>query len=61
MAKLGVAPVVAGAVANHLSATKATVTLSVYTKYTYDREKRAALDLWAERLAAIVAGQGAAT
>ncbi len=50
---------VAGAVANHLSVTKATVTLSVYTKYGYDREKREALDLWSERLEAIVEGQGA--
>ena len=58
-AKLGVAPIVAGAVANHLSVTKASVTLAVYTHYTYDAEKRAALDLWAERLAAIIEGQGA--
>ena len=57
-AKLGIAPVVAGAVANHRTVTKATVTLSVYTQYTYDKEKRAALDLWAERLAAIVEGEG---
>jgi hypothetical protein len=26
----------------------------VYSQYTYDREKREALDLWAARLAAIV-------
>lgn len=59
LAKLGVAPVVAGAVANHVSVTKATVTLRVYTAYSYESEKRAALDLWASRLAAIVAGHGA--
>lgn len=58
-AKLGIQPVVAGAVANHLSVTKATVTLSVYTQYTYDREKREALELWADRLRAIVDGKGA--
>jgi integrase len=58
-AKLGIAPVVAGAVANHLSVTKASITLSVYTRYTYDREKREALDFWAERLQAILSGQGA--
>lgn len=56
-AKLGVAPVVAGAVANHRTVTKATVTLDVYTRYTYDKEKRAALDLWAERLGALVEGR----
>jgi integrase len=58
-ARLGIAPVVAGAVANHLSVTKATITLSVYTQYTYEAEKRDALDLWADRLDAIVKGQGA--
>jgi len=58
-ARLGVSPVVAGAVANHLTVTKATITLSVYTQYTYESEKRAALDMWADRLAAIVAGAGA--
>lgn len=56
-AKLGIAPVVAGAVANHLSVTKGTVTLSVYTQYSYDREKREALDQWAERIEAIVDGR----
>lgn len=58
-ARLGIAPVVAGAVANHRTVTKATVTLSVYTQYTYDQEKREALDLWAERLKAITEGKNA--
>jgi len=56
MARLGVAPVVLGHVANHRGTTHAGVTLAVYAKYTYDKEKRAALDLWAERLLAIVGG-----
>jgi hypothetical protein len=59
MARLGVAPIVLGHVANHRTTTRAGVTLSVYSQYTYDKEKRAALDLWAERLQAIV-GTGAA-
>lgn len=59
LARLGVAPIVAGAVANHLSVTKATVTLRVYQQYSYEREKREALDLWAARLKAILAGHGA--
>ncbi len=58
-AKLGIAPIVAGAVANHITVTQATVTLRVYTRYSYDAEKRQALGLWAARLAAIVAGTGA--
>jgi integrase len=53
MARLGVAPIVLGHVANHRTTTRAGVTLAVYSQYTYDKEKRAALDMWAERLAAI--------
>ena len=54
MAELGVSPIVLAHVINHRSVTKAGVTLAVYSQYTYDREKRAALELWAERLSAIV-------
>jgi integrase len=57
MARLGVAPIVLGHVANHRTTTRAGVTLAVYSQYTYDQEKRAALDLWAERLAAVVKGE----
>jgi integrase len=60
MARLGVAPIVLGHVANHRTTTRAGVTLAVYSHYAYDKEKRAALEQWAERLAAIV-GLGAAT
>jgi len=56
MARLGVAPIVLGHVANHRTTTHAGVTLAVYSQYTYDKEKRAALDLWADRLVAIVGG-----
>jgi integrase len=54
LAALGVPPVVAGAVANHVSVTKATITLQVYTQYDYSREKADALQQWAVRLSAIV-------
>ena len=56
MARLGVAPIVLGHVANHRTTTRAGVTLSVYSQHTYEREKREALDLWANRLRAIVEG-----
>lgn len=56
LAALGVPPIIAGHIANHRSVTKANVTLAVYTRYSYDAEKRAALDRWAERLEAIVHG-----
>ena len=50
MARLGVAPIVLGHVANHRTTTRAGVTLAVYSQYTYDKEKRLALDLWAGQL-----------
>lgn len=53
-AAMGIPPIVAGAVANHISVTKATITLSVYTHYSYEREKRAALEQWARHLSSIV-------
>jgi integrase len=60
MARLGVAPIVLGHVANHRSTTRAGVTLAVYSRYEYAKEKRAALEQWADRLSAITgAGAGA--
>jgi integrase len=59
MAKLGVDPLVLGHIANHRTTTRAGMTLAVYVRYDYGREKAAALDQWGERLAAIV-GAGAA-
>jgi len=60
MARLGVAPIVLGHVANHRTTTRAGVTLAVYSQYTYDKEKRAALDTWADRLRAIIKEEPAA-
>jgi integrase len=59
LAQLGVAPIVIGAVANHLSVTKASVTFAHYVQHDYAKEKRAALDLWADRLAALIEGDAA--
>jgi integrase len=56
MARLGVAPIVLGHVANHRTTTRAGVTLAVYSQYTYDKEKREALELWSKRLIGICAG-----
>jgi integrase len=56
MAKLGVAPLVLGHIANHRTTTKAGMTLSVYVHHAYEKEKREALDLWADRLQGIIAG-----
>ena len=54
MAELGVAPIVLGHVVNHRTTTKAGVTLGVYVQHQYEREKREALELWADRLQGII-------
>lgn len=59
MADLGVPPHVIAHVLNHRTVTKAKVTDRIYNRYEYDREKREALDLWADRLRAIIAGGAA--
>jgi integrase len=56
MAQLGVAPLVLGHIANHRTTTKAGMTLSVYVHHAYEKEKREALELWADRLQGIIAG-----
>lgn len=53
MARLGVAPIVLGHVFNHRTTTKAGVTLAVYAHYDYAKEKRQALELWADRVTAL--------
>ncbi|MEY4967239.1 MAG: hypothetical protein RL274_2822 [Pseudomonadota bacterium] len=57
MARLGIPPIVLAHVINHRSVTKAGVTMAVYAHYDYAKEKREALELWAERLAGIIAGE----
>jgi integrase len=59
MAELGVAPIVLGHIANHRPTTKAGITLGVYVQHQYEREKREALELWADRLQAIISGGAA--
>ena len=56
MAKLGIAPIVLGHVANHRTTTKAGITLGVYVQHAYEKEKREALELWADRLQGIIGG-----
>jgi hypothetical protein len=60
IARLGVAPIVLGHIANHRTTTRATITLSVYIAHSYESAKCQGLDLWADRLAAIVRGETAA-
>lgn len=56
MARLGIAPIVIAHVVNHRSITKAGVTFATYNTYSYDKEKREALDLWARHLNGILSG-----
>ncbi len=50
LARLGVLPHVISLVLDHISASKSTVTGAVYVKYSYDHEKREALQTWANHL-----------
>ena len=59
MAGLGVAPVVLGYVANHRTVTSGGITMAVYNQYDYAKEKRQALERWADRLDSITARSGA--
>jgi integrase len=54
--RLGVKLEVTEAVLNHVSGSRAGV-VSVYQKHTYESEKRAALQAWADRVQAIVEGR----
>lgn len=53
MARLGVLPHEVEAVLNHVSGSKAGVA-GIYNLYSYEKEKRAALERWAEHIARIV-------
>lgn len=54
MAELGINPHTISLVLNHISAQKGTITSAVYVKYSYDKEKRDALDAWGQRLQQIL-------
>jgi integrase len=58
MAELGVQPHIVEAVLNHVSGYKSGVA-GIYNRATYDREKRDALNLWAEHVLAVVEGRAA--
>jgi integrase len=58
MAEHGVQPHIVEAVLNHVSGHKAGVA-GIYNRATYDREKRDALNLWAEHVLAVVEGRAA--
>ena len=55
MAELGISPHTISLVLNHSSARKGSVTSKVYVQYSYDKEKREALEAWGRLLAGLVA------
>ena len=55
-AEIGIQPHIIEAVLNHISGHRAGVA-GIYNRATYDAEKKAALDRWADHLAAIVEGR----
>jgi integrase len=55
MAEMGVNPHTISLILNHVSARSGSITSKVYVQYSYDREKRDALNAWGERLQSIVA------
>lgn len=59
MARLGILPTVLGYVANHRTVTRGGITMGVYVHYEHDREKRQALELWADQIEEIVANDTA--
>jgi integrase len=58
MAEMGINPYTISLVLNHVSASKSTITGKVYVQYSFDREKREALDAWSARPERIIAGKG---
>ena len=56
LAELGVQPHVIEAILNHVSGHKAGIA-GVYNRASYANEKRQALDLWGEHVAAVVEGR----
>jgi integrase len=54
MAELGVNPHTISMILNHVSSRQGTITSKVYVQYSYDREKREALAMWAVQLETIL-------
>ena len=59
MSQYGVPKDVRERILNHGGSRKGSITESVYNRYEYDAEKRAALELWADALDGIIGGRPA--
>ena len=56
MAEMGISPHTIALILNHVSVRRGTVTAKVYNQYSYDPEKREALEKWGKRLEEIIRG-----
>jgi integrase len=54
MAELGISPHTISLILNHASARKGSITSKVYVQYSYDKEKREALEAWSGLLLGLV-------
>lgn len=54
MAELGISPHTISLILNHASARKGSITSKVYVQYSYDKEKREALEAWGRTLEGVV-------
>jgi hypothetical protein len=54
MASLGVNPHTISLVLDHISATKRTVTGTIYVKYSFNGEKGGALERWSAHLSGLI-------
>jgi integrase len=59
MAEMGISPHTISLVLNHVTAREGTITRKVYVQYSYDREKREALNAWGARLQQIISNTAA--
>jgi integrase len=59
-AEMGTNPHTISLILNHVSASRGTITGKVYVQYSFDREKREALDAWGARFERIIAGTDSA-
>jgi integrase len=59
MEEIGISPFIVAHVLGHVSVTKASITSKVYARYDYAREKREAVEKWAEHLRGIFEGAAA--
>jgi integrase len=54
MEEIGISPFIIAHLLNHISITKANITSKIYARYDYYSEKRESIDLWNDRLNAII-------